>query len=342
MGIAESGTALLNPWEALAQLPRQPLAEFPTPLLPMRRLSRALGGLELWCKRDDLIGFGLGGNKVRGLELLMADALGQGAGVIVTGAGPQSNHVRATAAAATCCGLRCTAVFWGDAPKRIDGNYRLTRMLGAEAVFTGDPDRASVDRGIQAVCEELSCQGRRPYPIPRGGACALGALGHVLAARELHEQCRTLGFSPDLIVLAAGSGGTHAGWLVGTRALGSPWALQSFAVSREPGATRLEIARLATESAALLGLDWRFTPEEAVVHGGFIGQGYGIPSPEAAEAIRLVGRTEGVLLDPTYTGKAMAGFLDRWRRGSAPYRSVVFLHSGGEPAFFAGEGEWLT
>ncbi|HWP01632.1 MAG TPA: D-cysteine desulfhydrase family protein [Methylococcus sp.] len=343
MVIVESGlTVSPKPWKALRQLRRQSLAEFPTPLLSMRRLSRALGGLEFWFKRDDLISFGLGGNKVRGLELLMADALSQGAEVIVTGAGTQSNHVRATAAAAACLGLRCTAVFWGDPPRRIDGNYRLTRMLGAEAVFTGDPDRASVDQAIQAVCEELSRQGRRPYPIPRGGACALGALGHALAARELHEQCQALGFSPDLIVLAAGSGGTHAGWLVGTRALGSPWAVESFTVSRETEAVRGEIFRLATEAAALLGLDWRFTPEEAIVHGGFVGQGYGIPSPEAAEAIRLVGRTEGVLLDPTYTGKAMAGFLDHRRRGLAPYRSVVFLHTGGEPAFFAGEGEWLA
>ncbi|MGH8554294.1 MAG: 1-aminocyclopropane-1-carboxylate deaminase/D-cysteine desulfhydrase [Gammaproteobacteria bacterium] len=331
-----------NPWEALAQVRRQPLAEFPTPLLPMRRLGRDLGGLEIWFKRDDLISFGLGGNKVRGLELLMADAMARGAEVLVTGAGAQSNHVRTTAAAATCSGLRCVAVFWGDAPARADGNYRVTRLLGAEAVFTGDPDRASVDRGIEAVCEELRQQGQRPYPIPRGGACALGALGHALAAHELFEQCRRLGIAPEVIVLASGSGGTHAGWLVGTHALGSPWTVESFTVSREAEAVRSEIARLATEAAALLGLDWRFTPEEAIVHGGFIGEGYGVPSPEAADAIRLVGRTEGVLLDPTYTGKAMAGLLEHLRRGLVPYRSVVFLHTGGEPAFFAGDGEWLA
>lgn len=330
-----------NPWEALASLPRQPLANFPTPLLPAPRLGRTIGGMELWFKRDDLISFGLGGNKVRGLELLMADAVAQDAEVIVTGAGVQSNHVRATAAATACCGLRCVAVFWGDAPERADGNYRLIRMLGAEAIFTGDPDRASVDGGIRAVCEELSRQGQRPYPIPRGGACALGALGHALAARELHEQCQALGCHPEAIVLAAGSGGTHAGWLVGTRALGSPWAVESFTVSRSPEAVRMEIARLATEAAALLGLDWQFAPQETIVHGGFIGAGYGIPSAEAADAIRLVGRTEGVLLDPTYTGKAMAGFLEYRRRGLIPYRSVVFLHTGGEPAFFAGAGEWL-
>ena len=331
-----------NLWEALAQLRRQPLAEFPTPLLPMRRLSRAIGGLELWIKRDDLISFGLGGNKIRGLELLVADAMAQGAEVLVTGAGAQSNHVRATAAAAACCGLRCVAVFWGDAPARVDGNYRVTRMLGAQAVFTGDPDRVSVDRGIEALCEELRHKGQRPYPIPRGGACALGALGHALAAHELFEQCRQLGLAPEAIILATGSGGTHAGWLLGTRALGSPWMVESFTVSREAEAVRIEIARLATEAAALLSLDWRFAPAEAIVHGGFIGAGYGIPSPEAADAIRLVGRTEGVLLDPTYTGKAMTGLLEHLRRGLFPYRSIVFVHTGGGPAFFAGDGKWLA
>lgn len=330
-----------TPWSSLERLPRKSLAEFPTPLLPMRRLSLDIGGPELWFKRDDLIGFGLGGNKVRGLELLLADALAQDAEVLVTGAGVQSNHVRATAAAAAYCGLRCTAVFWGDEPERVDGNYRLTRLLGAEAIFTGDPDRASVDRGIQAVCGELRRQGRRPYAIPRGGACALGALGHALAAYELFAQCRSLGIAPEAVVLASGSGGTHAGWLLGTRALGSPWTVESFTVSREADAARGEIARLATEAAALLGLDWRFGPEEALVHGGFIGEGYGIPSRQAAAAIRLVARSEGVLLDPTYTGKAIAGLLDHLRRGLAAYRSIVFLHTGGEPAFFAGEGEWL-
>ncbi|MGH8568130.1 MAG: 1-aminocyclopropane-1-carboxylate deaminase/D-cysteine desulfhydrase, partial [Gammaproteobacteria bacterium] len=258
------------------------------------------------------------------------------------GAGAQSNHVRATAAAAACCGLRCVAVFWGDAPARVEGNYRVSRMLGAEAVFTGDSDRTSVDRGIETLCEELRHKGQRPYSIPRGGACALGALGHTLAAHELFEQCRQLGLAPASIVLATGSGGTHAGWLVGTRALGSPWTVESFTVSREAEAVRIEIARLATEAAALLDLDWRFAPEEAIVHGGFIGAGYGIPSPEAADAIRLVGRTEGVLLDPTYTGKAMAGLLERLRLGLVPYRSIVFVHTGGEPAFFAGDGGWLA
>jgi D-cysteine desulfhydrase family pyridoxal phosphate-dependent enzyme len=322
-------------------LPRQPLIQSTTPLLPMRKLSQALGGPDIWCKRDDLISFGLGGNKIRGLELLAADALARQADVLVTGAGVQSNHVRATAATAAHFGLRCIAVFWGTPPSCSDGNFRVARMLGAEPVFTGDNDRASVDAGIEAQCEKLHRQGLRPYAIPRGGACALGALGHALAAREVYEQCQIQGIDPATIILATGSGGTHAGWLLGTRALGDPWKIESYTVSREAEAVSNEIARLATEAAAMLGLDWRFTKKDVAVHGGFIGDGYGIPSREAAAAIRLLGRTEGLLLDPTYTGKAMAGLLDRLGQVPAYEGPVVFIHTGGEPAFFAGDGKWL-
>ena len=166
--------------------------------------------------------------------------------------------------------------------------------------------------------------------------------GTSLSALLRYEQCRMLGIMPEAVMLAAGSGGTHAGWLLGTRALGSPWRLESFTVSRESEPVCLQIAHLATESAALLGLNWCFNSKEVVVHDGFIGAGYGIPSPEAAASIRLLARSEGVLLDPTYTGKAMAGLLEHLRCGLAPYRSLVFLHTGREPAFFAGDGEWLA
>ena len=339
--VAGSGSTSGDPWGALDRIPRLSLAEFPTPLQPLRCLSRELG-LELWCKRDDLIGFGCGGNKVRGLEFLLADALAQGADVLVTGAGPQSNHVRATAAAAAHAGLRCVVVLWGDPPDRVDGNFRLTRLLGAEVIFTHDPDRSSVDARIKAVCASLTASGCRPYAIPRGGAAALGVLGHVLAARELDLQCARLGIAPEGIVMATGSGGTHAGWLLGTRLSGRRWRVETVTVSREVEAVRTQIAALAGEAARLIGREWPFAPAEICVHGGFIGGGYGIPSPEGAAAIRLLARREGILLDPTYTGKAMAGFLERRRRGAAPWRTAVFVHTGGEPAFFAGEGQWLT
>jgi len=191
----------------------------------------------------------------------------------------------------------------------VDGNYRLTSLLNAQFHFTHDDDRASVDTHIPLVANNLREQGYFPYSIPRGGACAMGVLGHVLAVFELYQQCLNQGLEPDAIVLAVGSGGTYAGWLLGIRLLNLPWKMLCYTVSREPEQVSQQVAGLATEAAALLKLDWIFRANNAPVYGGFIGQGYGIPSPEAAEAIRLVGRAEGILLDPVYTGKAMVGFL---------------------------------
>ena len=324
------------------QIPRHILAHYPTPLMRANRLTEILG-TELWFKRDDLISFGLGGNKIRGLEVMLADALAKNADCLVSGAGVQSNHVRATAAVAAHAGIGCTAVYWGKPPSTVDGNYRVTTMLNAEVRFTGDDDRASVDTHIHQVAAELHEQGYRPYAIPRGGACAMGVLGHVLAVFELYQQCLAQNLEPDAIVLAVGSGGTYAGWLLGIRLLNLSWKLECYTVSREPEQVSQQVAYLATEAAALLKLDWSFSAADAPVYGGFIGQGYGIPSQEAAEAIKLVGRTEGILLDPTYTGKAMAGFLSGLQNKQvAEYQSIVFIHTGGEPAFFAGNGDWLN
>ena len=326
-----------------AKIPRHVLAQYPTPLMRANLFTEKLGGTELWFKRDDLISFGLGGNKIRGLEVMLTDAMAQDADCLVTGAGVQSNHVRATAAVAAHAGMNCTAVYWGKPPLTIDGNYRMTKMLNAEVRFTGDDDRVSVDTHIYQVAAELREQGYRPYAIPRGGACAMGVLGHVLAVFELYQQCLAQGFEPDAIVLAVGSGGTYAGWLLGIKLLNLPWKLECYTVSREPEQVSQQIASLATEAAALLKLDWSFSAAEVSVHGGFIGQGYGIPSAEAAEAIKLVGRTEGILLDPVYTGKAMAGFLHGLQNKQfEEYQRVVFVHTGGEPAFFAGNGDWLS
>jgi D-cysteine desulfhydrase family pyridoxal phosphate-dependent enzyme len=325
------------------QIPRHVLAHYPTPLMRANRLTETLGDTELWFKRDDLISFGLGGNKIRGLEVILADALAQNADCLITGAGVQSNHVRATAAVAVHAGMGCTAVYWGKSPATVDGNYRVTKMLNAGIRFTGDNDRGSVDTYIHQVAAELLDQGYRPYAIPRGGACAMGVLGHVLAVFELYQQCLAQGLEPDVIVLAVGSGGTCAGWLLGLRLLNLSWKMQCYTVSREPEQVSQQVADLATEAAALLKLDWTFSAADAPVHGGFIGQGYGIPSPEAAEAIMLVGRTEGILLDPVYTGKAMAGFLHGLRNKQYDdYQRIVFVHTGGEPAFFAGNGDWLN
>lgn len=323
-------------------VPRVPLGFWPTPLQEASRLSAAIGGPRLWIKRDDLSGFGFGGNKIRGLEFLLADALAQQADTLVTGAGPQSNAVRATAAAAVHAGLTMVAVYWGMPPQQTEGNYRLVRLLGADVHFTHDLDRASVDTHIEAIAAELRKHGRRPYAIPRGGACFPGTLGYVWAVSELAEQCAARGISPDAIVLATGSCGTHAGLLAGIHALGLTWRVESFTVSRPVEDVRAQVYTLAQEALQRLGMAQNIAASDVIVHGGFIGPGYGIPTAEGAEAIRLMARNEGIFLDPTYTGKAVAGLLafarsGRYRRGE----TLIFLHTGGEPALFVGEGSWL-
>lgn len=325
----------------LAALPRLPLAVLPTPLTAAPSLGAAIGLPGLWIKRDELIGFGFGGNKVRGLEFLVADALAKGAEVLVTGAGSQSNHVRATAAAAAFAGLGCVAVYWGEPPAQPQGNFALTRMLGARCRFTSELDRASVDRGIEDAAAGLRAEGLRPYPIPRGGACALGVLGHVLAVREFQIQCASLRLEPAAVVLAAGSGGTLAGWVLGKRLFGARFRIEAVGVSRPAAETRARVRTLAAEAAALLGFDLAaaISDDEFAVHDGFIGEGYGIPTPEGLAAIRTAARAAGVFFDPIYTGKAFAGLTalsasGRFRDGGP----VVFIHTGGEPALFAHAG----
>lgn len=323
---------------ALQSIPRIPLAFLPTPLTQVPRLEAAIGGPKLWIKRDDLTGLGFGGNKIRGLEFLLADALAQGADTFVTGAGPQSNSVRATAAVAAHAGLSMVAIYSGTPPEKVEGNYRLIRLLGAEVRFTGDPDRASVDGVIESTAVELRKAGRRPYAIPRGGASVLGTLGYVQAAYELAEQCEAQGIVPDAIVLATGSCGTHAGLLAGLRILGLPWRVEGFTVSRPVDEVQMRVHTLAQEAINRLGLDQTIPLQDVIIHGGFIGPGYGIPTPEGVAAIRLAAQCEGIFLDPTYTGKALAGFIAHTRAGRfRPDETIIFLHTGGEPALFVGE-----
>ena len=326
----------------LQNIPRVPLAFLPTPIMEAPRLSAEIGGPKIWIKRDDLTGFGFGGNKIRGLEFLLADALAKQTDTLVTGAGPQSNYVRATAAVAAHAGLHMVAIYSGTPPPRIEGNYRLTRLLGAEIRFTGDPDRASVDGAIEETARELRSLGRKPYLIPRGGASVLGTLGYVQAVYELAEQCTAKGIMPDAIVLATGSCGTHAGLLAGVHLLHLPWRIEGFTVSRPVDEVQSRVLSLAQAAVELLGFTSKIAPRDVIVHGGFIGPGYGIPTPEGAEAIRLAARSEGIFLDPTYTGKAMAGFLAYTRaRHFKREETILFIHTGGEPALFVGEGSWL-
>ncbi len=330
--------------------PRFPLALLPTPLVEAARLSRVIEGPRIFIKRDDLTGFGFGGNKVRGLEFYIADALARHADVIVTGAGPQSNHIRATAAAARVAGLDVVAVMHDSRPAETQGNLLLDELLGGQLRFTNEPDRSLVDVEIENVAQELRRAGRRPYVIPRGGASALGALGYVECLREMDAQLRAMNVQPNpstapgacWIVLATGACGTQAGLIAGTKIQNASYRVLGITVSRPVAECVERVGRIAVEAAQLGGRAITLGGEDVLVRDGFIGRGYGIPTPEGVEAIRLVARTEGVFLDPTYTGKGMAGLIAEIRSGRiGKDDTVVFVHTGGEPALFAHADELI-
>lgn len=318
----------------LAEVPRVCLGTLPTPLEEAPRLSQALGGPRILLKRDDLTGLALGGNKVRKLEYLLAEALEQDADVVVSGAGPQSNHLRTTAAAARKLGLDAVLVMYGDPPAEAQGNYLLDLLAGADIRFTNDEDRASVDRGLAEAADDLRQQGRRPYTIPRGGASPLGSVGYVAGALELEMQCIEQRVRIDHLICATGSCGTQAGLWVGATWLQAPYRIWGITVSRPREECLARIENLAAGTAELLKLD---PPSEApIVLDDYLGPGYGVETPETIEAIRLLARTEGIFLDPVYTGKAMAGLIDLVRRREiGPGETVVFLHTGGAPGLFA-------
>jgi argininosuccinate lyase len=248
-----------------------------------------------------------GGNKARKLELLVADALGQGCDVLLTGGGPGSNHCQATAAAARVAGLGCRLVLYGEEPASPPANIRLARAFGAEVSFTGNLERSSVDRALEALTEGLRAGGRTPYAIPRGGATALGAAGYAFAAEELAAQLSEERVEPAAIVVANGSSGTQAGLVAGASALGIPWRIVGASTSRPPEESRRRVIELATGCAALIGAP-PLIPEDVEVRDAR-GPGYRRASPAAAEAADLAASTEGLLLDPVFTAKAMATLI---------------------------------
>jgi D-cysteine desulfhydrase len=304
----------------------------PTPLHPAPRLSGELG-VELFFKRDDLTGAGLGGNKLRGLEYLVADALGQGCDSLVTGAGPQSNWTMLAALASMRYGIEPHIVCYGTAPGRAEGNLRLHRWLGVDVRFTRSAERPSVDAGIEAVTAGLRAAGRRPYPVPRGGATPLGALGYLRASQELAAQLAGLDQPPAGLWLATGSCGTQAGLLAGAALTGAAYQVVGVTVSRPAGECRRRVRDLAAAAAALAGVTAAIP--EPVVRDGWIGPGYGAPSAAGQAAARLVAVTEGVFLDPVFGAKAMAALIAESRAGRL-HGPQVFLVSGGAPTLFAG------
>ena len=311
--------------------PRVPLVLEPTPLHAAGRLSGELG-VPVLLKRDDLAGTGLGGNKLRGLEYLIADALGQGCDCLVTGAGPQSNWTMLAALACVRYQIEPHVVCYGSSAAD-EGNMRLHRWLGVDVRFTGDPDRSSVDAGIEAVTAELRAAGRRPYPVPRGGATPLGALGYVRASVELAAQLEALGEQPSGLWLATGSCGTQAGLVAGAALTGAPYEVVGVTVSRPVAECRERVRELAAGAAALGGLAAGLA--EPAVLGGWIGPGYGAASAEGGRAARMVAAAEGVFLDPVFGAKAMAALIAECQAGRVR-GTQVFLVSGGAPTLFTG------
>ncbi|MBN1180484.1 MAG: D-cysteine desulfhydrase family protein [Anaerolineae bacterium] len=313
-------------------LKRVSIAHLPTPLEPLARLSQRLGGPELWVKRDDQTGLATGGNKTRKLEFLLADALANGADTLLTCGAAQSNHARQTAAAAAKLGLKAVLVLRGEAPPGVQGNLLLDLLLGAEIVWAGDRPLPDALESAAAACHR---RGDTPYVVPYGGSNPVGASGYVAAMEELLAQCAQQELHFDHIVFASSSGGTQAGLAVGARALGYTGRVLGISVDMPGASLRASVAELATATAVRLGLDLTFAAADIDVNDDYVGGGYAAISELEREAIRTVAQTEGLLLDPVYTGRAFGGLLDLIRCGAfAPDERVLFWHTGGSAGLF--------
>jgi D-cysteine desulfhydrase family pyridoxal phosphate-dependent enzyme len=314
-------------------LPRIRLADLPTPLEVLPRLTKALGGPRLYIKRDDQTGLAGGGNKARKLEFSVAEALRQGADTLITVGGVQSNHCRQTAAAAARCGLRCVVVLRGHAPKASNGNLLLDYLLGAQVVFSGDRTREAV---AEDVAKEQRAAGHRPHLIPVGASNEIGAVGFVAAIEELDRQMKEQQLKVDRVVVASSSFGTQAGLCLGAKAIGFTPQIAAIAIDSSRAELQKGVAELSAATVRRLGLQLTVTPDEVVAYDGYLGAGYAIMGEPEKEAISLMARTEGILLDPVYTGRAMAGLIDLIRkREFGKDETIVFWHTGGSAALFA-------
>ena len=318
---------------AIARVPSFPFAPLPSPVEPLLRLSAALGGgPRLMVKRDDAIAFAFGGNKVRKLALVAARAQADGADTLITAGAVQSNHARVTAAAAAKLGMRAVLVVNGRPSSRPAANALLDALLGAEVIYV--PTREDRAPKMREIAESVRSAGRRPFEIPVGASTPLGALGFVNAVAELLDQMP----APDVIVHATSSGGTQAGLVAGCRLLGLPTRILGISADDEAPVLQVQVQGIVGGIAGLLDVDpgrlAQGTPIE--IDDRFVGDGYGIETEPSREAIGLAARTEGIFLDPTYTGKAMAGLIAYVRqRRFKEGQTVLFWHTGGQVALFA-------
>ena len=327
--------------EALDSLPRLRLCQLPTPIQRLRRVEEALGiedGPQLYIKRDDLTGLGLGGNKGRKLEFCLAEAQEQGADVVINSGGVQSNCCRQTAIAARALGYEAHLFLKGRRPERFTGNLLPSKLCGAQFHFVAPSDTRGYREGPAELAEELRAEGRRPYVIPVGASNNTGAMGYVNAAREIKAQEDELGAPFDWVFTATGSTGTQTGLLAGTRLFGLAARTVGVAVSpvEDPDGRRRGIARFATSVMRQLGSTDTVQPEEVSLLTDYAGEGYGIPTPGGRAAVRTLAELAGIFLDYTYTGKAMAGLLDRVKQGHFQrHERILFVHTGGHIGLFA-------
>ena len=303
----------------------------PTPVEELGRLRAALGGgPRLFIKRDDAIPFGFGGNKIRKLQIVAAQALTHRADTLITAGGIQSNHARATAAVAATLGLDCILVANGPPPAKLTANALLDRLLGADVRYVASRDERAA--AMEEAASDLRARGRRPFVIPLGASTPHGAAAYAKAVGELLTQLP----APDTIFLSTSSGGTQAGVIAGCRLHGLSTRVVGISADDPSPAIGATIQRILEGLEPLVGISaGELTSAPIEVDDRFVGEGYGIPTPQSTEAIELCARREGIFLDPTYTAKAMAGLIARIRGGELPSGAVLFWHTGGQVGLFA-------
>jgi D-cysteine desulfhydrase len=318
----------------LHEIPKQALGFFPTPLVELHRLSKVLGGPTIFMKRDDQTGLALGGNKTRKLEYLLGDALAKGCDAVITAGAAQSNHCRQTAAAAAMLGMECHLVLGGGNPGLPSGNLLLDHLFGCHVHWAGEHRKGE---DIPELYTRLLAARKQPYIIPYGGSNELGALAFTRAAHELEEQGGNQAFTH--IVFASSSGGTQAGLMLGKRMLGKSYQLVGIRIDKEDAEQTpydRQVLSLANRAARLVGLPHEFNEQDFLLNDHYLGKGYGVVGTLENEAISLTARSEGILLDPVYTARAMGGLIDMVRSGEIDRNArVLFWHTGGTPALFA-------
>jgi len=305
-------------------------AHLPTPIEELTRLSDHLAGPRILVKRDDQTGLAFGGNKTRKLEFLVAEAQEQGAKMLISGGAMQSNHCRQTAAAAARFGFECTLVLTGEMPDKPSANLLLDELFGAKILAV--PDRKDRDRILQETFDKAVADGKKPYLVPYGGSSPTGALGYAFAMEEFMRQ----NVHADWMVFGTSSGGTHAGLVLGQRVFGYQGKVLGISIDESEKWLKTNVSKLASDASEKLGERIEFAPADVLANADYCGAGYGVLTDAEREAVKLSAKYEGLLLDPVYTGRAAAGMIDLIRKGFFKKdETVLFWHTGGQPALFA-------